>query len=222
MKPVFAAALLVGLAGSPHTLAGTLFPAVIELSSLDGTDGFVLNGVDADDGSGSVSGAGDINGDGVDDLIIGALGGDPNGTNNAGESYVVFGGTGVGASGTIDLSSLDGTNGFVINGVDADDLSGISVSSAGDVNGDGVDDVIIGAIEADPNGTTNAGESYVVFGRRAATNPADLDGDACVNVADIAILLHAWSTPIADLDADGTTDGTDLAILLAAWGAGCF
>ncbi len=49
------------------------FDAALELSSLDGSNGFVLNGIDAGDGSGhSVSGAGDINGDGFDDLIIGA------------------------------------------------------------------------------------------------------------------------------------------------------
>jgi hypothetical protein len=58
---------------------------------------------------------------------------------------VVFGGPGVGAGGSLDLSSLNGANGFVLNGIDAGDNSGVSVSSAGDVNGDGVDDVIIGA-----------------------------------------------------------------------------
>ena len=53
-----------------------------------------------------------------------------------------------------ELSSLDGTNGFVINGIDAGDNSGTSVSAAGDVNGDGIDDIIIGADEADPNGNS--------------------------------------------------------------------
>ena len=63
-----------------------------------------------------------------------------------------------------ELSSLDGPNGFVINGIDAGDNSGFSVSAAGDVNGDGIDDIIIGAQFADPNGSSAAGESYVVFG----------------------------------------------------------
>ena len=65
---------------------------------------------------------------------------------------------------TFNLSDLNGSNGFAINGIGAYDSSGTSVSSAGDVNGDGFDDLIIGAISADPNGITNAGQSYVVFG----------------------------------------------------------
>jgi hypothetical protein len=133
------------------------FSSALELSSLNGSNGFVLNGIDADDYSGnSVSGAGDVNGDGIDDLIIGASTADPN-VDDEGESYVVFGSsTGFGAS--IELSSLNGSNGFVLNGIDANDLSGNSVSGAGDVNGDGIDDLIIGAYRADPNVDDEVGE----------------------------------------------------------------
>lgn len=139
------------------------FSQFLDLSALNGSNGFVLNGIDADDISGrSVSGAGDVNGDGIDDIIIGASSADPNG-NNSGESYVVFGSTG-GFGPAFNLSTLDGTNGFVLNGNDANDNSGGSVSGAGDVNGDGIDDLIIGASNGDPNGNFNAGESYVVFG----------------------------------------------------------
>ena len=140
--------------------------------------GFVINGIDAGDNSGfSVSNAGDINGDTYDDIIIGAGRADPNGS-NSGESYIVFG-KATGYSASLDLSSLlsinggDGTNGFVINGIDPDDLSGFSVSSAGDINNDGFDDIIIGAEYADPNGD-DAGESYVVFGK-ATGYSASLD-----------------------------------------------
>ena len=62
------------------------------------------------------------------------------------------------ANAIIELSSLDGTNGFVINGIDAFDQSGISVSAAGDVNGDGIDDIIIGAHGGTSNGF-DTGES---------------------------------------------------------------
>ena len=54
------------------------------------------------------------------------------------------------------LGTLNGINGFVINGIDGSDQSGASVSSAGDVNGDGIDDIIISARSADPNGNPSA------------------------------------------------------------------
>ncbi len=132
------------------------------LSALNGSNGFRINGIAADDRSGgSVSSAGDVNGDGIGDLIIGAARADPNGS-ASGQSYVVFGSrSGFGAD--LNLSTLNGSNGFRINGIAASDFSGGSVSSAGDVNGDGIDDLIIGATSADPNGSSS-GQSYVVFG----------------------------------------------------------
>ncbi len=156
------------------------FAATVELSSLNGSNGFVLNGIDADDNSGfSVSGAGDINGDGIDDLIIGSPSADPNSNDRAGKSYVVFGHN-QGFAATVELSSLDGSNGFVLNGIDASDRSGVSVSGAGDINGDGIEDLIIGAGSADPNSNERAGESYVVFGRSqgfaATVELSSLDG----------------------------------------------
>jgi len=156
------AAILL-IAGSTHSLAGGFFGPSLELSTLNGANGFVCNGIEAGDLSGrTVFGAGDVNGDGVEDFVIGAPYADPNGT-DSGESYVVFGGAGVGVGGALELSSLNGASGFVINGIDVGDLSGWSVSTAGDVNGDGFDDLIFGARRADPNGA-DSGESYVVFG----------------------------------------------------------
>ena len=96
----------------------------------------------------SVSDAGDVNGDGFGDLIIGAPCADPNGS-YSGASYVVFGKAG-GFAANLNLSTLDGSNGFKLSGVAADDRSGRSVSAAGDVNGDGFDDLIIGALAPIP------------------------------------------------------------------------
>jgi hypothetical protein len=88
----------------------------------------------------------DIAGDGLDDLIVGAKGGDLNNITNVGKSYVVFGkanNSAINLSAIVDASNPIG--GFVINGEVANDYSSFSVSSAGDVNGDGLDDLIVGA-----------------------------------------------------------------------------
>jgi Ca2+-binding RTX toxin-like protein len=154
------------------------FAVSLELSTLDGTNGFRLNGAAAEDFSGySVASAGDVNGDGYDDLIVGAVLADPNGS-NSGASYVVFG-KASGFAASLDLSILDGTTGFRLNGAAAGDRSGTSVASAGDLNGDGYDDLIVGALYADPNGS-NSGASYVVFGKAsgfaASFDLSTLDG----------------------------------------------
>ena len=152
----------------------------IVLTELDGEAGFAISGdrITNFNSFTTLSNAGDINGDGIDDLIVG---GSQSGTNfsrgyafgygssvyysdRQGRSYVIFGNDNIGSSGEVDLSSLNGSNGFTIEGIDRGDRSGFSVSNAGDVNGDGVDDLLIGAPYADTNDRTNTGSAYVVFG----------------------------------------------------------
>ncbi|MDJ0575619.1 MAG: calcium-binding protein [Xenococcaceae cyanobacterium MO_234.B1] len=132
-----------------------------------------------DDSGYSVSNAGDINGDGIDDVIIGAPFADADTYGSQGQSYVVFG-SDEGFDASFELADLDGTNGFAINGIDNFDNSGRSVSNAGDINGDGIDDVIIGAPYADADTYGSQGQSYVVFGSDegfdASFELADLDG----------------------------------------------
>ena len=186
----------------------------IELRGLDGSDGFVINGINSGDGSGAaVSGAGDVNGDGISDLIIGAEYADPNGKGEAGESYVVFGAGGVGSTGAIDLSELDGSDGFVIKGIDANDRSGVSVSSVGDINGDNVDDLIIGARFARPNGNATAGESYVLFGSgvlgtSGSVELSDLDGSDgfVINGIDVDDRSGKAVSGAGDVNGDGLDD----------------
>ena len=132
-------------------LTGAL--AALDLATLDGTNGFRLIGIDAYDFSGvSVSSAGDVNGDGFDDVIVGAHVPERRGANDEGESYVVFGKASWAGTPSLDLATLDGTNGFRLIGIDVYDGSGSSVSSAGDVNGDGFDDLIVGAPDAESAG----------------------------------------------------------------------
>ena len=144
---------------------------VLLLSSLNGANGFKLDGENGGDDSGvSVNAAGDINGDGYADLVIGASG-YPNGSGQ-GRSYVVFGGPGVGQSGVLLLSSLNGANGFKLDGENNNDASGRSVSAAGDINGDGHADLLIGAFYYPSGGVK--GRSYVVFGGPGVGKTGDL------------------------------------------------
>ena len=161
----------------------TLTPAIQQADLLpptgNGSAGFVLNGASADDASGrSVSGAGDVNGDGYDDILIGARGGDESGNDEVGEAFVVFGGNNPPAA-SFDLSNLlaanggDGSQGFVLRGINSGDGAGYSVSDAGDFNGDGLDDLLVGTYQATPDGRFGAGETYLVMGN-AAGFPAEL------------------------------------------------
>jgi len=147
------AATLTGGAGTPYTLNAAF---------LNGTNGVQFDGAAASNFSGYSVGTGDVNGDGYADVIIGAYGATVGANVNAGKTYVVFGKSGVWASPTA-LSGLNGTTGVEFDGASANDESGFSVA-AGDINGDGYADVIIGAFDASPGGVVRAGSTYVVFG----------------------------------------------------------
>jgi Ca2+-binding RTX toxin-like protein len=205
--------LLIGagddLDGAAYVVFGKAggFNSEIDLHLLDGTDGFKIRSATFGDYAGmAVNPAGDVNGDGFADVIIGAIR-DSTGDYYAGAAYVVFGHAGV-FDAVLELSSLDGTNGFKIIGPDYYGYAGWSVDTAGDFNGDGFDDLIVSAAYAD----SSKGAVYVVFGQAsgfdATLDLATLDGDTGFRVAgtDDFGLFGFSVASIGDLNGDGFDD----------------
>lgn len=161
-------------AGRSYVVFGKSIGNGVDLSAVDaGLGGFVINGEAAGDRAGArVSTAGDVNGDGLTDVIVGAFRADPVAGPDAGRSYVVFGKTNGTAVELSEVASGTTSFGFVINGQDSGENSGFSVSTAGDVNGDGLSDVIVGAPLSTPTAGPYAGRVYVVFGK---TSSAEVD-----------------------------------------------
>jgi hypothetical protein len=175
---------LFGLASGIGTVDAT-GRSVIDLTTLAPSQGFIIQGDEPFDRTGlAVSSAGDINGDGFDDVIVAAYGNDDGG-NNAGAAYVVFGSASgfgtidVSGRSAIDVTHLSPSQGFIIQGDSSADETGYSVASAGDVNGDGFDDLMVGGPRGDDGGF-DAGEAYVIFGSAygASTAPQTLTGTA--------------------------------------------
>lgn len=108
--------------------------------------------------------------DGYGDIIVGAPHSDPHGS-MSGTAYVLFGGA---APSTLVLSALSAARGFALKGGASYDGAGGAVSAAGDVNGDGWPDVLVGAHRASEGGA-NAGCAYVVFGGPAVGADAPVE-----------------------------------------------
>jgi hypothetical protein len=181
----------------------------IDLTTFTPAQGFTVTGTsDFDSGGFDVARAGDVNGDGFEDIILGDSSARQIGRHYSGETYVIYGGAGDHSD--VDLDNLLPTQGFRISGANEYDFSGRSVSSAGDINGDGFDDILIGAPDIDPSGRTDAGAAYVIYGNGA---PADIDLRLLtteqgfkITGADDQFFAGAEVSAAGDLNHDGFAD----------------
>lgn len=203
----------VQFAGEVYVVFGTGvgFPARFALSDLDGTNGFILTGsVEFERVGSDVAAAGDFNDDGIADFLIGAYGGTSD-DGAVGRCYLIFGRAG-GFPASLSLASLDGVNGIAFNGIGVDDGCGNSLAGAGDLNGDGIDDICFGAEWADPEGRSNAGQCYVVYGKNdefpAEWDVSTLNGSTGFTISGIAADNHVGRGVAfaGDLNGDGIDD----------------
>ena len=152
----------------------------------------------------AVAPAGDVNGDGIDDLVVGAPRYDAGQQTNTGAAWVVFG-----TGGDPESGSVAAAQGFRIDGAAPFDTAGAAVAGVGDVNDDGLDDVLVGAPLADVGAAKDAGAAYVVLGR-AATEPVSL---AAAGSAELVVLgtgrndrLGSSVAGLPDANGDGRGD----------------
>jgi len=185
--------------GSPD-LSGTVDTAL-------GEQDFTIQGAQGGDFLGYALAAGDVSGDGVDDIIVAAPGADgpDNARSGAGEAYVVLGSPEL--TGTIDVGQ-DQQNLTILGAVADDFLANFAAS--GDVNGDGIDDILLGTHMADgPEGQrADGGVAYVIFGSSELEGTIDLaSGEGFLPIwgADASDWLGFVLTA-ADVDGDGVDD----------------
>lgn len=217
------AADLAAADAADGSIDGTIFLANIDRSTSAGTEtgtttSYTFIGSGSNEYAGhSVSSAGDVDGDGFADILIGAYGGTA-ATGYSGTSYLI---TGVDlaaadaadgeADGIIDLANVDRltetgtstgtTTSYTFVGLSGADNAGWSVSSAGDVDGDGYDDLVIGASSADGGGA-NSGESYLVTAADlASADAADGTVDGVINLSNI---LGQTDTIVVNIDDTGS------------------
>lgn len=199
-----------GSLGAAYIMFGKAggFSASINATALTGDVGFKVVPTTDDHKRVSFASA-DVNGDGIDDLIMGMRYADI-GATNTGAVYVVYG-TSSGFGDTLSVGSLNGANGFRISGLAFTDSLGNSVSNAGDVNGDGFDDLILGAPYADDGGS-NSGTVYVVYGAASgipsSINLATMTADQGFKIVGPSASAFVGFTVagIGDINNDGLDD----------------
>ncbi len=211
--------VLVAAAGWPVAAMGQgdpltePFPARWDLTELDGQSGFAIVGtLDRDFVGSDVAGVGDINADGIDDLAVTAISGSGTGGYDLSRVFIVYGSREA-VSQTRSVVDVLGDQGFAaISRSTGASFVSPSVAPAGDVNGDGIDDVIFGNPVVPYGPGASAGEVYVLFGR-ADGFPEEVDltaldgSDGFRMRSETERAQFGWSVAgVGDVNGDGTSD----------------
>jgi len=159
-----------------------------------------------------VSGVGDVNGDGFDDIIVGEYLSDHGGLTNNGAAYIFFGAPNL--SGTFDMGGgIQSANVTILGKVGNDRLGRGIVSGAGDINDDGIDGILIGACNNDDCAAgDDCGAAYIFFGASSLSGTKDLGGTASADVTILGRLdsdqltKTAGGSSVGDINDDGFPD----------------
>ncbi len=163
---------------------------------LSGSEATMIGESTSDQAGTSVALVGDSNGDGLGDVLVGAVG-DGSGGAGAGAAYLLLGPV----SGDVDLGSAD----LTCVGENLGDQAGYAVSTAGDTNSDGYDDFLVGAPYYD-YGAADAGAAYLLLGNAHSGN-FDLSGADGAVAGEGGDDGAGWAVaPAGDMDGDGDDD----------------
>ncbi|WMN10942.1 BspA family leucine-rich repeat surface protein [Marivirga salinae] len=190
----------ISLLYSANKLSAQNYPPVFDKNTLKGTRGITIPKPDADDRSGygtDLQFIGDINNDGLEDIAISSGATTVDGLDNAGKAYIIFGSNDE-FDFPFDLSTLNGSNGFVIEGVVEGERRGREVAGPGDINGDGIDDLIIGG--------AGSYDVKILYGKPSFPSLIESSDIGGSNGFSIEVSKSGSVAKLGDINGDGIND----------------